>query len=145
MTVLYERAQPARSKKNSTAKVQAVDAQLEQKEEDGDSKIKRIDAYDNVKIFSEDFVASGDYGYFDPLNDFFVLEKNVIVNNGTSIASGDKFLYNIKTKKGNFLGRKDETSIAKNNGEKRVVVIIGEDSAEKKKDKNQSNEQDIKR
>ena len=99
------------------------------------SKIKRIEAKENVKIFSEEFVGSGDSGFYDPQQNTFVLEKNVIVNNGTSIASGDKFLYDLTTKKGRFLGKKDETSIAGNGGDKRVVVILGSDAGEIKKSK----------
>jgi lipopolysaccharide export system protein LptA len=94
--------------------------------------IKRIEARENVKIFSEEFVASGDFGYFDPQKNIFVLQQNVIVNNGTSIASGDKFIYNLTTKKGNFVGNKDKSSIKKNDGDKRVVVVIGEDLQDKK-------------
>lgn len=112
------------------------------------STIRRIDAKDNVKIFSEEFIASGDTGYYDPKKDIFVLEKNVIVNNGTSIASGGKFIYNLKTKKGNFVGAKDETSITGNGGDKRVVVVIGDDAEDpkkSKKSKKEKNEQDSKR
>ncbi len=94
--------------------------------------IKIIEARENVKIFSEEFVASGDFGYFDPQKNIFVLQQNVIVNNGTSIASGDKFIYNLTTKKGNFVGNKDKSSIKKNDGDKRVVVVIGEDLQDKK-------------
>lgn len=101
------------------------------------SKIKRIEAKENVKIFSEEFVGSGDSGFYDPGKNIFVLEKNVIVNNGTSIASGDKFLYDLATKKGRFLGKKDETSIAENGDDKRVMVIIGSDMGEVKKSKTQ--------
>lgn len=103
--------------------------------------IKRIDATGNVKIFSEEFIASGDYGHYDPKRDVFILEKNVIVNNGTSIASGNKFIYNIQTKQSNFVGVKDETSINEKNGsvDKRITVIIGnelKDSKNTKDDKN---------
>jgi len=110
-----------------------------------DSSIRRIDAKDNVKIFSEEFVGSGDSGYYEPSKSIFVLEKNVIVNNGTSIASGDKFVYDTRTKKGNFVGKKNETSITGNGGDKRVVVVIGseddmKDSKESKKSK-KKNEQ----
>jgi lipopolysaccharide transport protein LptA len=102
------------------------------------SKIKRIDAYGDVKIFSDEFIGSGEIGYYVPDEDIFVLENNVIVNNGASIASGDKFIYNTLTKKGNFVGRKDETSIRGNGGDKRVVVVIGDnandsDSGDEKK------------
>jgi lipopolysaccharide export system protein LptA len=92
---------------------------------------------ENVKIFSEEFVGSGDSGFYDPGQNIFVLEKNVIVNNGTSIASGDKFLYDLTTKKGRFLGKKDETSITGSGGDKRVMVIIGSDASEVKKTKTQ--------
>jgi lipopolysaccharide transport protein LptA len=104
------------------------------------SSIQKIEAKENVKIFSEDFIASGDFGYYEPKKDSFILEKNVIVNNGTSIASGDKFLYDLKTKKGVFIGRKDETSIVGNGGDKRVVVVIGNDLQGKKKSKKEKNE-----
>lgn len=95
-----------------------------------DPQIQRIDAYDNVKIFSEEFVASGEIGNYNPNKDNFTLEKNVIVNNGTSIASGDKFIYDLKTKKGHFVGPKNETSITGTGGDKRVIVIIGNDLKE---------------
>jgi len=103
--------------------------------ESGEKKgeIKKIEAFDNVKIFSEDFIASGEYGYYDPANSFFVLERKVIVNNGTSIGSGNKFIYNIKTKKGNFVGKSEETSLGKAKLDKRVTVIIGNDINEQKK------------
>jgi lipopolysaccharide export system protein LptA len=99
--------------------------------------IKRIDAKGNVKIFSEEFIASGNNGYYLPNKDLFVLEENVIVNNGTSIASGNKFIYNLITKRGRFIGQNHETSIAGNGGDKRVVVIIGEDIDDKKDKKRQ--------
>ncbi len=104
------------------------------------SSIQKIEARENVRIFSEDFIASGDFGYYEPKKDSFTLEKNVIVNNGTSIASGDKFLYDLKTKKGVFIGRKDETSITGNGGDKRVIVVIGNDLQSKKKPKKEKNE-----
>jgi len=70
----------------------------------------------------------------------------VIVNNGTSIASGNKFIYDLVTKKGKFVGRKDETSITGNGGDKRVVVVIGDDFPDRKKEmkksKKEKNEQD---
>ncbi len=95
------------------------------------SSIKRIDAKENVKVFGSEYIASGDTGYYDPNEDIFVLEQNVIVNDGTSIASGDKFIYNIKTKKGHFVGRQGKESVKSNSvnksEDKRVMVIIGED------------------
>ena len=110
----------------------------EKKEPGAKSQIKRIDAKEDVKIFSEEFIASGDTGYYEPAQSIFVLEKNVIVNNGTSIASGDKFIYNTITKRGHFVGKKNETSIAGNaNSDKRVVVIIGNDLKDSKDQKEQ--------
>jgi lipopolysaccharide export system protein LptA len=103
-----------------------------EKTENPKASIKRIEARENVKIFSEEFVASGDFGYFDPQKNIFVLQQNVIVNNGTSIASGGKFIYNLTTKKGNFVGNKNNSSIKKNGGDKRVVVVIGDDLQDKK-------------
>ena len=100
---------------------------------DGKSSIKRIEATDNVKIFSEEFIANGDFGYYDPENNTFILEKNVVVNNGTSIANGDKFIYNLMTKKGQFVGKKNESSITENGTDKRVVVVIGDDIKEQQK------------
>lgn len=96
--------------------------------------IKRIEARENVRVFSGEFIASGDFGYYDPQKNIFVLEKNVIVNNGISIASGEKFIYNLQTKKGNFVGNKNETSITGNGGDKRVVVVIGNDIQDQKQE-----------
>ena len=36
----------------------------------GKAEIKKIEAFKDVKIFSQDFIASSDYGYFDPQNQF---------------------------------------------------------------------------
>ncbi len=107
---------------------------FEKEREDQKSRIKRIDAKDNVKIFSDEFVGSGDYGYYDPDQNIFVLEKNVIINNGTSIASGDKFVYSLSAKKGKFIGKRDESSI-EDREDSRVMVILGSDSKEIKKNK----------
>lgn len=116
------------------------------------SSIKKIYTDEKVKIFSEDFVASGESGYYEPKEDVFVLEKNVVVNNGVSIAKGDKFIHHITTKKSYFAGQKDQKddgrSAEKNNNQnqddgvdKRVVVIIGNDVKDikktRKKEKNE--------
>lgn len=98
-----------------------------------DAKIERMDAEGHVKIFSQEFIGSGDFGHYEPNLNQFTLEKNVIINNGTSIASGDKFIYNTVTKKGHFIGPKDETHIRGNGGDKRVLVVIGNDAKENKK------------
>ena len=77
---------------------------------------------------------------FYPNKNIFILEKNVIVNNGTSILTGDKFIYDLKTKKGNFVGQKNRDNLKKDdkiNGEKsgddRVTITIGDDIKEQKK------------
>ena len=61
----------------------------------------------------------------------------MIVNNGTSIASGNKFRYNLTTKKGHFIGKRDETSIAGSSRDRRVLVIIGSDANSVKKSESQ--------
>lgn len=108
------------------------------------NKIKRIEAFNHVKIFSDDSTATGETGYYDPALNVFVLQKNVMVNNGTSIASGDKFIYDLKTKKGNFVGKQklinsniNSSEINQNfiNADDRVTVIIGDDIKDVKKSK----------
>ncbi len=84
------------------------------------SKIKKIEASDNVKLFSDDYVATSDNGYYDPSQNSIILKNNVVVNNGASIAKGDKFIYNFKTKKGSFIGQKED---------KRAIVIISNDKS----------------
>lgn len=100
-----------------------------------DSDIKRIDAIGKVKIFSEEFVATSKTGYYIPKNEQFVLEDDVIVNNGTSIASGAKFIYNLLTKKGRFIGPNNQSSIKQGNFDDRVSVIIGESDLKNNKTK----------
>ena len=100
------------------------------------SNIKEIKAFGNVKMFNDEFVASSDLANFYPDKNIFILEKNVIVNNGTSILNGDKFIYDLKTKKGNFIGQRTNNIIDKNNAKSvddRVTVIIGDDIQEQKK------------
>ncbi|MBU6339099.1 MAG: hypothetical protein KGQ36_03905 [Rickettsiales bacterium] len=130
MTVFYEE----KDNKNSSFK-----------EETQESSIKRINAESNVKVFSEEFIATGNSGYYEPKENLFVLEGNVIVNNGTSIANGNRFVYNTITKKGNFVGNKNEIkikdqakkyeSLENDREDNRVVVIIGDDLEEQKKSK----------
>jgi len=101
-----------------------------------DSNIKEIKAFGDVKMFNDEFVASSDLANFFPDKNIFTLEKNVIVNNGTSILTGDKFIYDVKTKKGNFIGQKISNNSEKNNvktGDDRVTIIIGDDLKEQKK------------
>ncbi len=102
-------------------------------EMESETRVKKADAESRVKIFSDDFIANGDFGHYEPENNTITLEKNVIVNNGTSIASGDKFIYNLLTKKGNFIGEKDESDLKNIGSDKRVMVIIGNDIKKKQK------------
>lgn len=98
------------------------------------TKINKIEAFDHVKIFTDDSTATGDKGYFDPNENIFVLEKNVIVNNGTSIASGEKFIYNLTSKKGYFIGKQNQTNKQKDQDD-RVTVIITDSTKDLKKTK----------
>lgn len=141
MTVLYEEESEKKPKKLDSIEVETSLAKKETNlVKKQNSSIKRIDAKENVKIFSEEFIASGDTGYYDPSANIFVLEKNVMVNNGISIASGNKFIYDITTKKGNFVGYKNEIAANKVEIEgyekdKRVVVVIGNDVQDQQKPK----------
>jgi lipopolysaccharide export system protein LptA len=98
------------------------------------TKIKKIEAFDHVKIFTDDSTATGDTGYFDLNENIFVLEKNVMVNNGTSIASGEKFIYNLTSKKGYFIGKQNQTNKQKDQDD-RVTVIITDSVKDLKKTK----------
>ncbi len=120
MTVLYEE-----KKDQKSGESQASQASQE-------SSIKKIYTDEKVKIFGDDFVATGDSGYYDPKQDVFVLEKNVMVNNGISVARGDKFIYNITSKKSNFVSREEKSA---EEDDKRVVVVIGDDVKDSKKSK----------
>ena len=72
-------------------------------QENESGSIKKIDAIGHVKIFNQEIVATGDTGSYDPSLGIFTIEENVIFNNGTSIANGKKFVYDINTKKSNLL------------------------------------------
>lgn len=93
-----------------------------------DNVIKNIVATGNVKIFNQEFVATGEEGSYDPKKEIFTITKNVIFNNGTSIASGDKFIYEVKTQKG-FLTANNKIPSNTRNGVlkgNRVTVIINQ-------------------
>ena len=80
----------------------------EQKGEENDrGAIKKIEAKNNVKIFNGEFIATGKYGFYNPDQNTVILKENVIFNNGTSIANGEKFTYDLKTKKGDLIGNKN--------------------------------------
>lgn len=104
--------------------------------------IKKIEAKDNVKVFNSEFTATGKSGVYDPKENNFVLEDDVIFNNGTSVAKGQKFVYNLTTKKGNLVGQKNITQNIseelnpenENTGEdNRVIVIIDDVDIQKSK------------
>lgn len=98
--------------------------------------IKKIEAKEKVKISNADFVATGDYGYYDPALNLFTLQDNVAVDNGSSIAHGSKFIYDLNSKKGNLIGgEKQLLKSDQNRQDKRVVVIINEDTKKQKKNK----------
>jgi lipopolysaccharide export system protein LptA len=99
-----------------------------------DSKsIKKIDATGNVRIFNQEFIATGDFGFYDPKKGTFTIEKNVVFNNGTSIAKGEKFIYNTINKKGYLVGKKSKKDLF-NKSDERVVVVIGSNPKEDNKD-----------
>jgi lipopolysaccharide transport protein LptA len=110
------------------------------KEEVGDaaevSAIKKIDAFGHVKIFNQEFVATGQTGSYDPALGVFTIEENVTFNNGTSLANGNKFVYNVETKKSNLFGNDTKENGLKDN---RVLVIIGEEEKDKKDKKDKKN------
>lgn len=120
------------------------------------SSIKRIEAKSNVKIFNAEMVATGDSGYYDPKEEIFVLENNVVVNNGSSIGKGEKFIYNLTTQKGNFAKQaSEEVIVDKTNASKvekpkkkvddRIIFVISNDDLKKKKgDNNTENKPSIK-
>ncbi len=99
--------------------------------ENKNAKIKKIFSDKKIKIFNKETTATGDSGYYDPINSIFVLENNVIVNNGISVANGEKFVYNLITKKGDLIGgnslKPNNNSLKpKKTNNDRVTVIIGE-------------------
>lgn len=85
--------------------------------------LKEAKATGNVKVFNEEFVATGDNGFYKPQDESFIITDNVIFNDGTSIANGEKFIYNLATKKGLLIGDKNELDGIKNN---RIMIIINE-------------------
>ncbi len=108
------------------------------KEKGNNNDIEKIDASGNVKVFGTDFVATSDLGHYNPNEEIFVLEENVVVNNNDSIGTGNKFIYSLKTRKGSFVGRSQKMKTPK---DERVIVIIGKNATKNKK----SDDKNIKR
>lgn len=110
-------------------KMEIIYHDTEKKDLDKSSKIKEIKALSNVKMFNNEFVASSETGIYDPKKNVFILQKNVIVNSGTSIASGEQFTYDLTSKKGYFSGNKKTATNSLNpvKTDDRVTVIIGSD------------------
>jgi len=138
MTILYDEEKEEKEEKNPEDEKFIGPRPQEKSKKNAKNKsapkssIKKIYTDQKVKIFSEEFVATGDSGYYDPKADIFVLEENVEVNNGVSVATGDKFVHHIATKKSNFVGKKQEKTTDVDN---RVRVILGDDAKEFKKSK----------
>ncbi|MFT4718087.1 MAG: lipopolysaccharide transport protein LptA [Rickettsiales bacterium] len=97
------------------------------KEMSNDFQIELIEASGKVKIFNQTFIATGDYGTYDVKKNIFKIYGNVILNEGTKIAKGSEFIYDITTEKGSLLSQKD-----------RPVIIINEDLNNLKQDINEN-------
>ncbi len=97
------------------------------------NEIDTINSYGDVKIFATDFVATAELGYYNPSESIFILEKDVIVNNGDSIGVGNKFIYNLLTKKGEFATEKDTKIDSKQ--DKRVIITIDNKQAKENRKK----------
>ncbi|MDA7705190.1 LptA/OstA family protein [Rickettsiales bacterium] len=94
------------------------------------AKIKIVKANGKVKIFNEEFIATGNSGIYDIDKGVFKIFGDVILNEGTKIANGDEFTYDIANKNG-FLSN--------NNPQKnRPTIIINEDLDNLKKDFNEN-------
>jgi lipopolysaccharide export system protein LptA len=115
-------------KENKSASLPKAENKIEDS-----SKIKKLEAIGNVRIFNGEFVATAKNGYYNPQEDLFILENDVIVNNGESIAKGNKFIYNFKTKKGNLAGKLPTNNLNKQIGDQRAVIIIGDNPKKNKK------------
>ena len=94
-----------------------------EKTKNSKASLKEAKATGNVKVFNEEFVATGDNGFYKPQDESFIITDNVIFNDGTSIANGEKFIYNLATKKGLLIGDKNKLDGIKNN---RIMIIINE-------------------
>ena len=101
------------------------------------SALQKIMAYDNVKVFNQEFVVTGNRGSYDPDSGNFTVTDNVVFNSGTSVASGHSFVYSIKTGKGYL--EKEQENDEKNTKDRRVILIIDNEDLERQKPQNQSN------
>ncbi len=97
----------------------------DENKDDKTSNINKIEAINNVKVFNEEFIVTGDNGSYDPHEETLIITNNVVFNNGTSIANGEKFTYNLKTNKGFLVGKKADIKNLKSD---RVIVIINENN-----------------
>jgi lipopolysaccharide transport protein LptA len=70
------------------------------------SDINNIITTGRIRISNQEFIATGDKGFYDAKSKIFTLSENVIFNNGASDASGEKFIYNFKTKKVSLINNK---------------------------------------
>tara|TARA_Y100000389_G_scaffold38523_1_gene32895 strand:+ start:2748 stop:3266 length:519 start_codon:yes stop_codon:yes gene_type:complete len=89
-----------------------------------DFQIKLIKASDKVKIFNQEFIATGDQGIYDVKKNFIKIYGNVILNEGTKIAKGSEFVYDITLGKASLSSKSEE----------RPVIIINENLNNLKKD-----------
>ena len=81
------------------------------------SDIDNIIATDRVRISNQEFTATGDKGFYEAKSKIFTLSENVIFNNGTSVVSGEKFIYNFKTKKSSLINNKKS-----NKGKVKIIL-----------------------
>jgi lipopolysaccharide transport protein LptA len=102
-------------------------------EKDKKMEIKIIKAKDKVKIFNQEFIATGNSGIYDVKKGIFNIFGNVILNEGTKIAYGDKFTYNIANRKG-FL-----SSDNKENNRPTIIINENLDNLKKELDENSNN------
>ena len=87
------------------------------------AEIQLIKAKGKVKIFNQEFIATGDSGIYDVDKDIFKIFGDVILNEGTKIAYGTEFIYDVSNKKGSL-----SSSVKNNDGKvSRPTVIIHED------------------
>ena len=98
------------------------------------SSIKKIEAYENVKIINDSLTATADKGYYSSSENIFILEDNVVVHDGNATGNGKKFIYNLETKKGHFEGEHNAKHNQNGATDNRVVVIINSE----KKNKNEN-------